>query len=869
MDEFFRLAKLQGIPAAYDNVARRLDERGEAENPYAARAYKEIVEELKDRPHVCIRVPTGGGKTYLAACALPLTARYMERTHPTVLWFAGTTDAIRRQTVAMLKDRDHPCRRQMEENFGMNVIVYDIEDFDIMRPQDFVDKVCVIVSTAQMFRVRRTFGRRIYKTNEHFESHFNQFLPSPPPPDLERDENGDIKYSFVNLLHLLRPMVVLDEAHNFISDLSYDVLRRINPACVVEWTATPKDKDKIPLHNVLVSVAAEKLQTEEMVKLPVQVTEHSGWEQAVNGALLERKKLAAAVADVGDTIRPIILYQAQSRDQNITPQVLRAHLIDNENVAEETIAIATAEMKELPADLLSPSCKIEHIITIDALREGWDCPFAYILCALSNTRSAAAIEQLLGRVMRMPFAERRRHDALNRAYCHVPKDAISDAVADMREKIAFGLGFEDGEAKWAVQGALDIGGAWEGDIFCLAVEAKPNFDALPKEAKKAAHEAVEVRPKMTPQGKSWEVRISAPIPEEVSAAIITAVPENRKVREESRLQQANRRLMENRKHYHNREMAPLPQLIFYSPEEGKEVIADYEALYLQADWNNIGDDILLEEFAIKENAEQFIIYLQGGQVRHKKGDDYLLPLLEGRGQTMERRQLASWLEREIRCPRARYSSATLKKLVAANVDDLLAKWKLEQLVRAKYQLAEALQQWLKAHEQKTMEKTEGMFLFDNPKLKCQDGFQFPKNYEPGNRCYTGSFDFQKHLFPVIGDLRAKGEEFICAQAIDAAEEVKVWVRNMPHGGYCLPLGGGGNFYPDFAAELKNGKKLIVEYKGAFLADGSDSDKKKHIGEKLEEASGGTTGFLMVTKQTNEPMSAIAKQVADKIRKMCG
>ena len=52
---------------------------------------------------------------------------------------------------------------------------------------------------------------------------------------------------------------------------------------------------------------------------------------------------------------------------------------------------------------------------MQALREGWDCPFSYILCSVQNIRSATAVEQLLGRVLRMHYAARRSHPALNKA----------------------------------------------------------------------------------------------------------------------------------------------------------------------------------------------------------------------------------------------------------------------------------------------------------------------------------------------------------------------------------------------------------------------------------------------------------------------
>ena len=110
---------------------------------------------------------------------------------------------------------------------------------------------------------------------------------------------------------------------------SREVLQRINPTCVIEWTATPREpKTDKPLHNVLISIPAEKLQAEEMVKLPIAVTEHADWEQAVQGAIAEQQKLKQAAKESNDTVRPIVLYQAQDKNQEVPPQTLKAHLIE-------------------------------------------------------------------------------------------------------------------------------------------------------------------------------------------------------------------------------------------------------------------------------------------------------------------------------------------------------------------------------------------------------------------------------------------------------------------------------------------------------------------------------------------------------------
>ena len=405
--------------------------------------------------------PPAAAKPILRRLSLRYAARFIETETPTVLWFVPS-DAIRRQTVEMLNNPNHPCRQALNDDFGMMTQIYDVENFANLRPQDFTDKACIIVSTAQMFRVNETARtpqgrmskatRKIYATNEALESHFAQLLPPEPPSQLERDDKGEVKLSFANLLFLLRPVVILDEAHNFVSKLSKTVLQRINPSCVIEWTATPREKSgENILHNVLASIGAEELRDEEMIKLPVRVTRHTDWEKAVNGAVNEQKRLAQQAKDSNDPVRPIVLYKAQNKNANVPVERLKQHLVEVEGIAEKAIAIATGEIKELDGiNLLDSNCEIEHIITVEALREGWDCPFAYILCSIDNVRSATAIEQLLGRVLRMPFAERRKHAALNCGYAHVPAESFVDAARSLQEIMATGLGFEEEETRWSV-----------------------------------------------------------------------------------------------------------------------------------------------------------------------------------------------------------------------------------------------------------------------------------------------------------------------------------------------------------------------------------------------------------------------------------
>ncbi len=890
LEAFLTECRFSGPAAAYQKIAHRTDENGAPENPYAAREYQEI-EGLEGRPHVCLRVPTGGGKTYLAALSLQHAARFMETETPTVLWFTPS-DAIRSQTVEMLNNPQHPCRKALNGAFGMMTRVCDIEDFAHLRPQDFTEAACIIVSTAQMFRVSETATteqgrmsratRKIYATHEDLEPHFARFLPPEPPPQLERDDRGEIKLSFANLLFLLRPAVVLDEAHNFVSELSRTVLQRINPACVIEWTATPREKpgEKLPLHNVLLSVGAEVLRAEEMIKLPVRVTEHTDWEQAVNGAVNERENLANLARESQDRVRPIVLYKAQNQNAEVPVARLKQHLIEVEEVAEETIAIATGEIRELGGiDLLASDCRIEHIITVEALREGWDCPFAYVLCPVDTMHSATGVEQLLGRVLRMPFARRRQHAALNRAYAHVPTESFAKAVGELREKMATGLGFEEEEMNWAVQGEIMYQSGGQNELFevreedaVIFVTRMPDFSVLPQPEREAVAKAIVVIPLEKESGETGggKIALVKPVSAAVEAVILEVVAADSREEEKIKIARINQELMRRRSPAEKgTKFAPLTQLTFILPDGEEHVVVDAGTLYEAAEWNDLGDDFLLPDFSIKETAETFEITLEAGKVVHGQIEKYQIPLLLDEEVEMRPEFLVGWLEREIREPDGCYFSETLKEFAAKNTQALLEKgMTMKQLVRGKYVLVAALKQWLKGHAVRVAEKTVQQVLFDNKALGCEIEFTFrPHAYDPGESPYAGNYQFKKHYYDVIGkfDGIPGGEEESCAIVLDGMPEVRHWVRNVSRkpNSFALPRSTNNSFYPDFVAELTNGKILVVEYKGADRWAGSELDRR--IGKLWERRSNGRNFFVMVSKKEGQP--DIREQLQNKVKEI--
>ena len=100
----------------------------------------------------------------------------------------------------------------------------------------------------------------------------------------------------------------------------------------------------------------------------------------------------------------------------LTFEKLKNKLI-NLGINKEQIAIKTAKINELNGiDLLNKDCNIRYIITINALKEGWDCPYAYILASITNKNSTTDVEQLIGRVLRQPNSKKYTNQELNVSY---------------------------------------------------------------------------------------------------------------------------------------------------------------------------------------------------------------------------------------------------------------------------------------------------------------------------------------------------------------------------------------------------------------------------------------------------------------------
>ncbi len=868
---FLEEARVLGPAGAYETVtsepeqAKRL---GRYRNGYRS------LEALQGSPYVCLRLPTGGGKTLLGAHTISVARdAWIEKDYPLVLWLVPT-NTIRLQTAEALKNPRHPYRQVLDAEFGGRVRVYDIADFTALRPHDLRDNACIVVGTIQTLRVGNTEGRKVYAHNENMEPHFSsipRITKGLEQRDGSSETTGDPKFSFANLLHVHRPLMIVDEAHGAVTGLTRDMQARVNPCAIIEFTATPRFNS-----NILHSVTAQELKAAEMIKLPIILAEHDSWQNAVNGAIRDRAALEQAAKGEADYIRPIVLFQAQPRNQEVTVEVLKKHLIEAEQIEPERIAVATGDQRDLDGiNLFDDACPIDFVITVEALKEGWDCSFAYVFCTVSRIQNATDVEQLLGRVLRMPYAMRRKDDALNRAYAHVAEPTFTAAASALVDKLV-AMGFEEHEAQEIVepaQGHFDDTG-----LFAPREKPKPVFrhviDPALTEADKLAalieREGVSVT--KTDDGRV-EIFVSGRVSAEMEAAITNAIPEQIRGNFAQAVKEYRIAVKDQLSPAERGERFLAPRL--FAEIQGEFEFADSEIFMELHDWSLSAHPSRLDEsaFSIRETARSFEIDVDGSHVAYSfASEDEQLPIdVDVEGWTPQ--NLVVWLDGQLRQPYLHQTD--LIRWLSDVVTHLhgVRKIPLASLMRTKFILARKLRDRIAAARKLEQQRVYQRYLFA-PEARVEVSFDnafefFDGMYPDVRKQPRGRWTPRKHFLGLDGlaafDGTTEGEEFQCAQSLDSLPHVRFWLRNVAkhHASFWLPTAT-GKFYPDFVAELTDGRFFVVEYKGARWAGAGDEDtnEKRAIGRLWELQSGGKGLFIVVEKMLGD--RDMRAQLMDKV-----
>ena len=283
-------------------------------------------------PNICLKVPTGGGKTLMAAASIgKVFNAYLNRHTGLVLWVVPN-EAIYRQTLKTLKNRDHPYHQMLNVAGAGRVKILE-KDSPLTR-LDVESHLCVMLlmlasasrQSKETLRFFRDRGNVLGYTplEDDIEAHW-QLLHQVPNLDAyapwgasqaeARATKGSIvKSSLGNVMRLLRPMVVIDEGHHAYTETALTTIDGFNPCFMLELSATPRvSSDKGSGSNILVDVRGTDLDEAEMIKLPIHVAMRGwpDWQSCMASSMQTLDQLQAEAtafqAETNRYIRPICL----------------------------------------------------------------------------------------------------------------------------------------------------------------------------------------------------------------------------------------------------------------------------------------------------------------------------------------------------------------------------------------------------------------------------------------------------------------------------------------------------------------------------------------------------------------------------------
>lgn len=808
-------------------------------------------------PHVCYKVPTGGGKTFLACASVKPIFQALPPTRKQAVVWLVPTDSILTQTLAALKNPSHPYRQRLNADFGGRIEVYSKEELlagENFNPSVVSEQLSVMVLSFDSFRTSNSDGRKAYQANGNLAS-FATAFGAPEQPIENADETA-----LFQVINQLNPVVIVDESHHATSTLSHEMLVNFNPAFILDLTATPKKQA-----NVISYVDALALKSENMVKLPVIAYNRSSQTEVITDAIDLRNSLEVAAEKQRETggryIRPIVLFQAQPKtgEDATSFEKLREKLVKT-GIPENQIAIKTANINELKGiDLMSEDCPIRFIITVNALKEGWDCPFAYVLASLANKTSQIDVEQILGRVLRQPHATKQRNSLLNMSYVLT---SSNDFNATLNQIIA-GLnsaGFSKRDFRAADQEQLDFAqnqqptGSTEspasGPHTQTETEDFLEFDetqvAENLENRQRTETADEVPvssgiatmlEQAQEQGTSYEQEA-----EEATSMGDIFVPTD--------LENAVETYRVNIEFDGDINSLRLPQFVIKAPAStlfstGED---DFDLLRheaLAADFVLLNKDIELDLTAADEQMYRVDVNSNSDvpkAFRMSAADQrFMREHFAKLGIESQKRNAADAIYERLK-PINAINDSDLRKYIGRVVDafgteELLTYQEHPNAVAEK--IKQKILGLLEEHKFKKFYAD-----IETRRVDIQDFYSLPPVIQPvqSSSLIGGSL--------YEAEDRMNNDEMDFAGRFSGLENIRWWHRNIDRKGFCIngPL----NHYPDFILMTQSGTVVIVEPKGAHLKN-DDSRRKLTLGRKWADMAGNKFRYFMVFQDGVTPL----------------
>lgn len=814
--------------------------------------------ELAGVPQVCFKVPTGGGKTFLAANSIKPIFDSMPHIHPKAVVWLVPSDAILTQTYRTLTDKNHDYRKKIDVDFGNKVEIYSKQQLlngQNFNPTSVSDNLSVFVLSYDSFRTSKKDGRKAYQENGSLLP-FVRFKQDSGSLLEDTDETA-----LIQVIRKLNPVVIVDESHHATSKLSKEMLQNFNPSFVLDLTATPKNGS-----NIISFVDARQLKAENMVKLPVIVYNRKSQEDVFVSAISLRRKLENEAVEEqkngGRYIRPIVLFQAQPRtnDDSTTYDKIKHTLIDM-GIPESEIAIKTADRDELKnIDLSSHDCSIRYIITVNALKEGWDCPFAYILATVANRTSSIDVEQILGRILRLPNTRKNKREVLNLSYVITSSNAFYATL----DKVVAGLnaaGFtskdyriddyveQDTEFPVEQAGNIQTELKLDNDVTDDTNNVSDEIDSLNVDF---------VREQISPfvNNENMESQSQSKVNDAVTDMLDHAKTQNELYWQDFEKTEeylpVPPEVGNKMKHYKINQLyaseagqLEIPQFMI---ETGRSLFSEHEHQVLTKENLYAGFSLLDKDTVIDFDS------IDSEIARIDVDDSDALPKA-WKLQGFDSQNVKQWFDEQPSDRKMRLCKDMIIKKLSKNnaINDRDLEVYVDRII-----------QNLTEDQLTDMEQTPGIYVLkinkkvnsllneyakkmfyewvEQDKISCQPSYKLPREISPTNTIAS----IPKSLYNEEEKFDTEYERKVVME-LSSLNNIKWWHRNMARKGFAI--NGAVNAYPDIMVRTESGKLLLIETKGDQL-ENSESREKAETGAKWAEMAGRMYKYYMVFETKN-------------------
>ena len=815
-------------------------------------------------PRVTLKVPTAGGKTFIACNAIKTIMDNLQTDalNKVVAWFVPS-DTILKQTLEKLQDVGHPYRRQLDALFNHRVTVVDKESALMgqgISPTNLRDNLTIFVLSVQSFieniRAKKDKSSeqakaRVFRENGNFIEHVNHYAN---PTNLIE---GADPTALIQVIAQQNPLVIVDESHNFKADLRVEMLNNIAPRFILELTATPRNNS-----NIISFVDAMQLKKENMVKLPVIVENRNSAKDVLVSAIRMRNSLEEHAKVMrqqgGKYIRPIVLFQAQPKtdDDNITFDKIKLNLVSF-GIPEEEIKIKTANRDELKGlNLMSEQCPVRYIITVNALKEGWDCPFAYILATLANKTSAVDVEQILGRILRQPYAMNHANALLNISYvftCSNDFRETVDKIIISLQKAGFSRkDFREIEKTTPEQPRPITYGDLFGNVTTNDIEDEAEDNPIDL----SVEEVECIRQDLQDEA----------IPEEIvnlqQQASKLSEEYDKQVEENSNNDDPLAGIMPMEKYYNinveYQEVAALMKLPIFYTQVGASIFSEEEWVPLEKTMLSQGFNL-----ASKDTTVDFtVIRPQGITIDVEASGDSYIPIRKSNQKAIDLIR-SQYVDKSASSKKSSLAAQIahmidIKSISEPDIKNYVARViesrdedEINSLIDNIYNTRDAIQKKIESLLEEHQAKCFNQWL-DVSRITVLPHYTFVDKVAFTSKELIG---IGKGLY--VKEESVNGFEYNVISAIADNDNVMFWHRNPSKTGFCL--NGFVNHYPDFIVRMKSGRTIVIETKGDHLVN-DDSLNKIKIGRKWADMAGKDYHYFMVFENKEVEGAITVKQL---------